>query len=161
MEYFNVLWYGLWVLLGTAVMEFVAWATHKYVMHGFLWVLHQDHHRPHKGMFEKNDLFALFFGGISFGLIFGGASGTAWEVFWFGIGTAVYGLLYTIFHDLIFHKRIKIRWPKWPYLQRIINAHRTHHSGRDDQRQARAYGFLWASRKYDTFPAQDGHTKKA
>ena len=25
-------------------MEFVAWATHKYLMHGLLWKLHQDHH---------------------------------------------------------------------------------------------------------------------
>ena len=37
-------------------MEFVAWATHKYVMHGFLWHLHKDHHvvnKDHK--FQKND----------------------------------------------------------------------------------------------------------
>ena len=27
-------------------MEYVAWFTHKYVMHGSLWVLHEDHHRP-------------------------------------------------------------------------------------------------------------------
>ena len=25
-------------------MEFVAWSVHKYVMHGFLWSLHKDHH---------------------------------------------------------------------------------------------------------------------
>jgi len=38
---------NLLVFLGMAVyMEYVAWFTHKYVMHGFLWVLHEDHHRP-------------------------------------------------------------------------------------------------------------------
>ena len=25
-------------------MEFVAWFAHKYIMHGFLWSLHKDHH---------------------------------------------------------------------------------------------------------------------
>ena len=25
------------------IMEFVAWAVHKYIMHGFLWSLHKDH----------------------------------------------------------------------------------------------------------------------
>ncbi len=30
------------VFITTALfMEFVAWALHKYVMHGFLWVLHK------------------------------------------------------------------------------------------------------------------------
>jgi len=33
------------IVLGAFLfMEFVAWFTHKYVMHGFLWVLHKDHH---------------------------------------------------------------------------------------------------------------------
>ncbi|MES2862928.1 MAG: beta-carotene hydroxylase, partial [Bacteroidota bacterium] len=27
------------------MMEFMAWFTHKYVMHGFLWNLHADHHK--------------------------------------------------------------------------------------------------------------------
>ena len=26
------------------LMEGVAWAAHKYIMHGFLWHLHEDHH---------------------------------------------------------------------------------------------------------------------
>ena len=26
-------------------MEFMAWFSHKYIMHGFLWVLHADHHK--------------------------------------------------------------------------------------------------------------------
>ena len=44
-------------------MEFVAWATHKYLMHGRLWSWHEDHHKPHEndGFFEKNDRFFLVF----------------------------------------------------------------------------------------------------
>ena len=39
-------------------MEIVTWCTHRYVMHGFLWYLHEDHHQPrYNGIFEKNDLF--------------------------------------------------------------------------------------------------------
>ena len=27
------------------IMEFMAWFSHKYIMHGFLWNLHEDHHK--------------------------------------------------------------------------------------------------------------------
>jgi len=50
-----------YVLLTIAVfllMEGAAWATHKYVMHGFLWSWHRDHHQRDKNaIFEKNDRF--------------------------------------------------------------------------------------------------------
>ena len=43
-------------------MEAITWLTHKYVMHGFLWYLHEDHHQPkYKSLFEKNDLFFVIF----------------------------------------------------------------------------------------------------
>ena len=49
-------------LLTFLVMECITWFTHKYVMHGFLWVLHKDHHQPkYKSIFEKNDTFFLVF----------------------------------------------------------------------------------------------------
>ena len=41
------------------IMEGITWLTHKYVMHGFLWYLHEDHHNPDKSFFEKNDFFFL------------------------------------------------------------------------------------------------------
>ena len=48
------------VFLATVVaMEFVAWASHKYIMHGFGWAWHRDHHEPHDRVLEKNDLFAI------------------------------------------------------------------------------------------------------
>ena len=53
-------------------MEAVAWFLHKYVMHGFGWYIHEDHHRPTKGRFEKNDIFGLFFAILSFLLILTG-----------------------------------------------------------------------------------------
>ena len=53
------------VLASILAMEGVAWWSHKYVMHGFGWGWHRDHHEPHGGFFEKNDLFAIVGAAIS------------------------------------------------------------------------------------------------
>ena len=48
------------IVIATIIaMEGVAWASHKYIMHGFGWAWHRDHHEPHDNALEKNDLFAL------------------------------------------------------------------------------------------------------
>jgi len=66
------------IIVATAVtMEFVAWFSHKYIMHGFLWSWHEDHHQPHQegdGFFEKNDLFFLVFAIPSMLSFVGGAT---------------------------------------------------------------------------------------
>ena len=46
-------------LATAAAMEFVAWFSHKYIMHGFGWAWHRDHHEPHDNKLEKNDLFGI------------------------------------------------------------------------------------------------------
>lgn len=141
-----------------AAMEFVAWFTHKYVMHGFLWVLHEDHHRPHKGRFEKNDLFAVFFSLIAAPTVFFGALFQIWPIMSVGIGMTIYGVLYMLFHDVLFHKRLKKIFPmkgaKWEYLKRIIRAHRVHHSS-TEQGAGKAFGFLYASKKYDNVQPEE------
>jgi beta-carotene 3-hydroxylase len=40
---------------GFLFMECVT-LTHKYLMHGFMWYFHEDHHQP-KYIFERNDIF--------------------------------------------------------------------------------------------------------
>ena len=64
--------FGIFLIIITFFfMEFVAWATHKYVMHGFLWYLHKDHHVVNKdNKFQKNDFFFLIFAIPSMILIF-------------------------------------------------------------------------------------------
>ena len=38
-------WWGPFVLLAAfVVMEFMAWATHKFIMHGIMWHFHDYHH---------------------------------------------------------------------------------------------------------------------
>ena len=50
----------IFLVVATVVaMEFVAWGSHKYIMHGFGWGWHRDHHEPHGRRLEKNDLFAI------------------------------------------------------------------------------------------------------
>ena len=50
------------IVVGTFIfMEGVAWFTHKYVMHGFLWTWHKSHHKKHDHFLELNDLFAVVF----------------------------------------------------------------------------------------------------
>jgi len=53
------------------LMEFMAWFSHKYIMHGFLWILHEDHHKKeHDSWFERNDLFFIFYAVVSMGFFF-------------------------------------------------------------------------------------------
>jgi beta-carotene 3-hydroxylase len=133
-----------------AFMEFFAWFMHKYVMHGFLWVLHEDHHRPHSGWFEKNDLFTLFFASMAILLIFFGVRNGESSLVFMGTGVTLYGMGYFLFHDVMFHRRIKGLKIKssHPYLKRIIKAHTTHHRT-TDRHHGIAFGFLFAGRKYD------------
>ena len=69
-----------------AGMEFVAWSTHKYVMHGFLWRLHESHHRKREGAFELNDLFWVAQGDFRVGAASYPRSGTQYaflsDPFW-------------------------------------------------------------------------------
>lgn len=115
-------------------MEFVAWFTHKYVMHGFLWYLHKDHHQGKEGFFEKNDAFFLIFALPSMYCIF---TGLVYQDFrlYIGIGIALYGLAYFIVHDIIIHQRFKIL-TKWNnrYVLGIRRAHKIHHKhlGKED-----------------------------
>lgn len=138
------------LIVGTfLLMEGVAWATHKYVMHGFLWVWHRDHHRPHEGFFEKNDYFALVFSLPSMLTII---LGFQIPGFWFlkaiGFGILAYGIFYVLFHDILVHRRVKIKFvARNKYLRRMIRAHQIHHRYKE-KKGAEAFGFLYAPKKY-------------
>ena len=96
------------VLFGTFfVMEAITWLTHKYVMHGFLWYLHKDHHQVEPGFFEKNDAFFIIFAIPSFLLILFGIKGHMWWMAAIGFGIMAYGFAYFMVHDVIIHQRFK------------------------------------------------------
>ena len=72
-----------------------------------------------------------------------------WFLFWIGLGVAFYGIFYFVFHDVIVHRRIKIKFiAKHPYMKRIMKAHYVHHKVHSRE-GAEAFGFLYAPKKYD------------
>lgn len=143
-----ILIYLLIFLAAFIFMEFVAWFTHKYIMHGFLWSWHKSHHTVHHHVLEKNDLFAIVFSIPSIGLILAGTYYNSGYLLATGFGIAAYGAFYVIFHDIIVHRRIKIRFhARNSYLKRIINAHYAHHRVHTKE-NGEAFGFLYAPKKY-------------
>ncbi|MDB5104372.1 MAG: beta-carotene hydroxylase [Fibrobacteres bacterium] len=134
------------ILLGFPLMELVAWASHRWIMHGPLWILHRSHHGDGGRRWEANDLFGLFFSAVSIGLIGTGVSvpGTRPFRLGLGLGMAAYGLAYLVFHDVLAHARFGRRGvPRIRYVRRLLRAHRIHHS-RDERDGSRHFGFLWA-----------------
>ncbi|HHQ13401.1 MAG TPA: beta-carotene hydroxylase [Chromatiales bacterium] len=125
-----------------AGMEGVAYLTHKYVMHGWLWSLHESHHRPRDGIFEKNDLFAFYFALPSILLIWLGVN-VNHLMLPIGLGMTAYGLCYFAFHDGIVHRRLPLRYRgRNPYMKRIIQAHYVHHATTTKE-GAVSFGFLY------------------
>ena len=129
-------------------MEFMAWFTHKYIMHGLLWVLHEDHHQPHPGVFEKNDAFFLIFAVPSFLLMLFGASAGFDFRFFIGLGILFYGSAYFFVHDLFIHQRVKVltRSDNW-YLRGLRKAHKVHHKHLDKP-DGECFGMLLVPLKY-------------
>lgn len=142
-----VLWTALFIGALLA-MEGVAYLSHRYLMHGPLWFLHRSHHVPHAGRFEPNDLFGLLFALPSIVLIQLGVYEGRWMLLPIGLGMAAYGLIYFLFHDVIVHRRFRLRRvPQSSYLRRIIKAHLVHH--RNHQRDgAESFGFLYAPTEF-------------
>ncbi|MEZ4984559.1 MAG: sterol desaturase family protein [Saprospiraceae bacterium] len=133
-------------------MEFVAWFAHKYVMHGFLWGWHRDHHQPdHESgdFFERNDLFFLVFAVPSAACYMIGLSQPGW--FWLtfvGIGISIYGLIYFLIHDVYIHQRFKwFRQLDTPYSRAILRAHGAHHANREKD-AGESFGLLIVNPKY-------------
>ena len=132
-------------VLTILAMEVVAYVTHRWVMHGFGWFLHESHHRPRKGNWELNDLYAVIFALPSIVMLLGGVQ-LGWPEWtaWMGAGIAGYGAIYFGFHDMIVHKRLNHRYiPKSDYMKRIIQAHRLHHVVETKEGTV-SFGFLWA-----------------
>ncbi|MEO6098066.1 MAG: sterol desaturase family protein [Fibrobacteria bacterium] len=131
-------------------MEFVAWSSHKWIMHGPLWFLHESHHVRSKGRFEANDLFGLFFSLVSIALMgYGVYSAHGFHPAWFGcgMGMAAYGLAYLLMHDTLTHGRFgRVGLPRNAYLRRLIRAHRIHHA-KDTRDGAVHFGFLWTPKE--------------
>ena len=139
----------LLIVVGTfCAMEWVAWASHKYLMHGFLWVLHRDHHRGPRGRLQRNDAFFVMYAIPSWLCIMLGMMGGSPVSVSIGVGIALYGAAYFLVHEVFIHRRLKFwRQTNSVYWVAVRKAHLQHHRhlGRED---GECFGMLWVSRKY-------------
>lgn len=136
------------LILTFFAMEWVAWAAHRFVMHGLLWSLHEDHHQPQPGFFEKNDFFFLIFAipswlGIMFGMIYQQQVLVA-----IGFGILLYGIAYFLIHEVFIHQRFSwLRNIDHPYFMAIRKAHKIHHKHQGKE-HGECFGMLLVPRKY-------------
>jgi beta-carotene 3-hydroxylase len=138
------------ITIGTfMLMELITWCTHKFVMHGFLWYLHEDHHQPkYQNIFEKNDAFFVIFAVPSILLFYFGAYPSINYLFFIGLGILFYGIAYFLVHDVLIHQRLKwFKNIKSPYLRALRKAHKVHHKhlGKED---GECFGMLYVPIKY-------------
>ncbi len=138
------------VTLGTfIIMEGVTWMTHKYVMHGFGWFLHEDHHQPgYPHVFEKNDAFFVVFAIPSMLLFFFGIRPELNYLFFIGLGILLYGIAYFIVHDVLIHRRFNwFKNTKNAYLRGLRKAHKIHHKNMGKE-ESQCFGMLFVPFKY-------------
>ena len=128
---------SLIVILAFLMMEAVAWFTHKYIMHGLLWVLHKDHHKKESsGFFEHNDFFFLIFAIPGIICLF------------LGLGITLYGFAYFFVHDIFIHQRFKVlRNSDNKYFVALRRAHKMHHK-HINKEDGECFGMLWVPLKY-------------
>lgn len=141
----------LTLLVTFIAMELVTWLLHKYVMHGFLWKWHEDHHNPHDKTIERNDRFSLVFALSSAYLIIYGMSQGAWFTSSIGFGILMYGIAYFLVHDVFIHRRMKyLRQIDHPYFQALRKAHKVHHKHLGKEK-GECFGMLLVPRKYYSY----------
>lgn len=138
------------VTIGTfLVMECVTWCTHKYVMHGFMWYFHEDHHQPrYQNPLERNDVFFVIFAAPSIALFYFGINPTLNFLFFIGLGILLYGVAYFLVHDVLIHQRFK--WFKNTnnrYLKGLRKAHKIHHK-KLYKHDGECFGMLFVPFKY-------------
>jgi beta-carotene 3-hydroxylase len=121
------------------LMEPVAAAAHRLVMHGRAWVWHRSHHIGRHDRVERNDRFPALFACFTAGAMSVGASAGFSELVAAGAGVSGYGLAYLVVHDVCVHGRLTHgrplvtgRWLRW-----LAACHAVHH-----RTGAAPYGFL-------------------
>ncbi len=137
------------IVIATIVaMEMLAWWSHKYVMHGFGWAWHRDHHEPHSNALEKNDLYGIVGAAMSVSMFALGSplvlGARNWPpATWIGLGILGYGIIYTLVHDGLVHQRY-FKWvPRSGYAKRLVQAHKIHHATIGKEGGV-SFGFIFA-----------------
>lgn len=131
------------------LMEAATWIIHKYVMHGFLWSLHKDHHdKSSDSKVERNDYFFIIFAIPAIVLMYLGSKQDFNYLFYIGLGITLYGMAYFFVHDIFIHQRIPwLRNTQNRYLLALRRAHKQHHK-HIQKEEGECFGFLWVPFKY-------------
>ena len=140
---------GIIITLATfGIREFMAWSTHRFVMHGFMWYFHEDHHVPHQKIFERNDVFFLIYAIPSWLCIMLGMMNASVVSVSIGFGILLYGIAYFLVHDVLIHRRFK--WfdntDNW-YFRALRKAHKVHHKNQGKE-EGQCFGMLWVPFRY-------------
>lgn len=131
-------------------MEFVAWFSHKYIMHGVLWKLHKDHHVPNgkNSVFQVNDSFFVIFAVPSAVFFILGFVLSRYQLIAVAVGILMYGVAYFFVHELFIHQRLPfLKKTKNKYLLALRRAHKVHHKHLEKE-DGECFGMLVFPKKY-------------
>ena len=131
-------------------MEWVAWASHKYIMHGWGWGWHRDHHEPHDNMLEKNDLYGIVGAVMSISMFAVGSplvhgARSAWEpATWIGLRHHCFTVSSIPRSMTASCINVTFKYvPKRGYAKRLVQAHKLHHAT-IGKKGGVSFGFVFA-----------------
>lgn len=123
--------FGLQAATAFVVMEPVAYAAHRWVMHGPGIGWHESHHEPQSGLVEKNDLYPVVFAaGTIAAMAVGARYPRLQSLLAVGAGVTAYGAAYGFVHDAVVHRRVPGGGAvarRSALARRLARAHRRHH----------------------------------
>ena len=111
-------------------MEPVAYAAHRWLMHGPGWGWHRSHHQRRVGPLERNDRYPATFAATTVTAMAVGAAVP--RLRWLlpvGAGVTAYGAAYAYVHDVHIHGRVPALDVDSALLDRLATAHHQHHRG--------------------------------
>ena len=123
--------YGLQAAAAFLVMEPVAYAAHRWIMHGPGLGWHESHHVPRTTLLEKNDLYPVTFAaGTVTAMALGARYPKLRSLLAVGAGVTAYGATYAFVHDGVVHRRVPggaVVARRSALARRLSRAHRRHH----------------------------------
>lgn len=110
-----------------AAMEPVAYASHRWLMHGPGWGLHESHHQARPRGPEANDWYPVAFAAATT-LAMGSAAVRGWRgVLAAGVGVTAYGMAYAVVHEVYAHRRVPALRRRSRPLEALGQRHLHHH----------------------------------
>ena len=112
-------------------MEPVAYAGHRWGMHGPGWAAHESHHRARTTVLEANDLYPLGFAAVTvvaMSLAVSRRRATPWRsVLAASVGVTAYGAAYSVVHEIYAHRRVPQLRRRARLLETLGDRHMRHH----------------------------------